>query len=80
MQAIKTRYRGPTNHRGSRIIASAQAGRLTVPWDYEHDVEENHRLAAIALCEKFAWAWGPRWATGTLASGEFVHVFQWRYP
>jgi len=73
MQAIKTRYRGATNHRGSRIIATAQAGKVTVPWDYEHDTEDNHKLAATALCDKLQWT--GNLATGCLPSGDYVYVF-----
>ena len=50
--AIRTRYAGPTNHRGTRIIASAkwfsdqQPKRHTYDWDYALDVKENHAAAA----------------------------------
>lgn len=32
MQAIVTKYLGPTNHRGARIVAKAQAGRKVYAW------------------------------------------------
>lgn len=54
-QAIVTKYRGPTNSRGSRIIASADAGRIVVPLDYSKSTAENHAAAAAALCAKFGW-------------------------
>ena len=55
MQAIVTKYSGPTNHRGARIKATAhtgQGGSITVPWDYALDDSANHRGAAIALADK----------------------------
>ena len=63
-QAIETKYLGPTNSRGSRVVASAQAGRLTLPWDDALDVTENHRRAALALAERYGW-----WATGWIGGG-----------
>lgn len=55
MQAIVTKYSGPTNHRGARIKATAQAGSITAPWDYALDTSANHRAAALALANKFNW-------------------------
>lgn len=54
-QAIVTKYFGPTNSRGSRIKASADAGTVYVPYDYALNVEENHAAAARKLAEKFGW-------------------------
>jgi len=54
-QAIETRYVGPTNSRGSRIIARAAAGRLTVHWDYVLNPEMNHQRAADLLARKLGW-------------------------
>jgi hypothetical protein len=61
-QAILTKYLDATDHRGARILAKAQAGKVTVPWDHAFGVEDNHALAAVALCTKFGW-------TGPLAQG-----------
>ena len=55
MQAIITRYLGPTDHRGSRIKATAQAGSVTLEWDDRLNVEVNHDRAALALANKFGW-------------------------
>ena len=60
MQAIETRYLGPTNHRGARIKATAQAGSLTVPYDYALNTDENHTAAAKAFAEKLGWV-GPEY-------------------
>ncbi len=72
MQAIHTKYHGPTNRRNARIVASYAGGRLTVPWDFEKDIEANHRAAAFALAKQLEW-WG-QWVTGVIPSGDHVHV------
>jgi len=55
MQAIQTKYLGPTNHRGSRVKAACEAGSMTVSWDYALNVEENHKAAANMLKTKLGW-------------------------
>jgi hypothetical protein len=55
MQAIVTRYAGPTNHRGARVIVKAQAGRKVIPWDHAHGPEHNHRDAALAFARSMRW-------------------------
>lgn len=54
-QAIKTKYLGPTNSKGSRIKATAYSGSITIPWDYSLNSDGNHDEAAKALCKKFDW-------------------------
>lgn len=56
-QAIQTTYKGPTNYRGSRVIARCDAGRVVVPWDYALNASANHEAAARALASKLGWAW-----------------------
>jgi hypothetical protein len=56
VQAITTRYLGPTNTRGGRIKAKAWAKSLTVEYDHALNVEDNHREAAEALIAKLDWA------------------------
>jgi hypothetical protein len=73
MTAIVTTYHGPTNTRGSKIIADAgMKRRVSVSYDYAMNTEDNHAAAARALCAKFDW-------TGDLRSGGrergFVFVF-----
>lgn len=55
-QGIETKYMGATNHRGSRVKATAYAGSITVGWDHGLDVNANHARAAAALCEKLGWS------------------------
>jgi hypothetical protein len=61
-QAIVTRFAGPTNTRGSRVVASAQAGRMTVGWDHALNSDQNHAEAARAFARKLGW-------TGTMHGG-----------
>ena len=77
MQAILTRFVGPTNTRGSRIIASCDARRLTVSWNYALSIDDNHRGAALALMRELDWhgeivsGWLPK-------GGGLAHVFTGR--
>jgi hypothetical protein len=67
MQAIVTKYLGPTNSRGSRVKATCQAGSITVSWDDAWDVFPNHRAAALALVKKLGWDSYPgTWHDGCL--------------
>lgn len=62
MKAIRTKYLGPTNFRGSRIVATAEGGhRLVIPYDYGAN-DHGHSEAALALARKLGW-------TGVLVPG-----------
>lgn len=55
--AIKTKFLGPTNHRGSRVCATYKRSadetyRATVNWDHSIDAEQNHARAAQTLINK----------------------------
>lgn len=55
MKAIRTRYSGPTNTRGSRIHATDGDGnRATV--SYSHGSRDMHELAAYSLMRKMGWS------------------------
>lgn len=72
-QAITTKYHGPTNTRGSRISASAEAGRIFVPYDHALSLSDNHAAAAAAFAAK--WGWDGSWHGGGTAAGYvFVRV------
>ena len=66
MQAIETKFLGPTNFRGARIKATAQAGSVTISYPYD-ERSGDHTLAAIALALKLGWA--GRWVEGGRADG-----------
>lgn len=55
MQAIRTRYHGPTNTRGSRISAQAEAGRIYLGYDDSKNPSDNHKSACEALRAKLGW-------------------------
>ena len=48
---ISTTYRGPTDHKGSRVIAKnvSSGKRQTVGWDHALGADENHFEAAKAV-------------------------------
>ena len=71
-QAIITHFIGPTNFRGPRVSAKADAGRIVVNWNYALSVEANHRAAAEALANKLGWNGG--WIGGGLPGDGFVFV------
>ena len=73
MQAIQTRYFGPTNYRGSRIKATAAAGSVTISYPHELSGQACHRKAAQALAEKFGWK--GELLGGQLANGDYAFVF-----
>lgn len=91
MQAIITRFLGPTNFRGSRYKASCDAGTIIVSADHGLNAEQNHIAARAALCCKIAKAnhekygkhghdvakdpWLRPMVCGQIPSGEYVHVF-----
>ncbi len=55
MQAIVTKYLGPTNNRGARVKATADAGSVTVSWDYTLNSDGNHDGAARELAKRLGW-------------------------
>ena len=70
MIAIETRYHGPTNTKGSRIVASANGHRLTIGVDNAVSVEDNHANAAKELARKLKW-------TGRLIGGHTNRGMVW---
>ena len=77
MEAIKTRFLGPTNTKGARIKASWSKGTLTIPYPYESDRHHGHQQAARLLFSRdFSRDFGDNivFATGHLPCGDYVHV------
>ena len=76
MVAIRTRFHGPTNHRGSRYTAyvtdTGPVRQLTLNSDHTLGLEDNHKRVARALVEKLGWTaehnYGP-WLMGSAAEG-----------
>ena len=77
MQAITTKYLGPTNRRGSRIKAKCKAGSITIPFDYSLNTEGRHQKAAEALIEKLKWDNCEIIGSGFNHNEEGVHVLTW---
>ena len=67
-QAIVTKYLGPTDRRGARVVAYANAGKLTAPWEDAWSIEDNHAYAARMLAERYEWT-----ERYTLAGGALPH-------
>jgi len=56
MKSIVTTYHGPTNNRGSRIIADDGDGnRINLSYEPAGSSEDNHQAACRALCKKMKW-------------------------
>jgi hypothetical protein len=87
MQAIITKYIGPTNSRGARIKAECERGKIFFSYPYELSGDACHRAAVDALTDKFAKEdrkagepiagnpWKADYVTGQIPSGQYVHVF-----
>lgn len=54
-QAIETKFHGPTNSSGSRIVAKAWAGSKKVHYNHALNADQNHLQAAKALADKMDW-------------------------
>lgn len=58
-RAITTRYAGPTNTRGARVIArSVAAGTKAIAWNYALSPYQNHEAAALSVAREqdfIAW-------------------------
>jgi hypothetical protein len=74
MQAIQTKYLGPTNHRGARIVAKCDATRRVYSWDYALGTSENHHAAAELLGHELGWLDSHDLASGCLHDGSYAHV------
>lgn len=77
MQAILTKYFGPTNSRGSRIKAQCAAGSITIGYPHELSGMACHAKAAKALVEKLGWDhhhYGDLMG-GQLPNGDYAFVF-----
>jgi len=72
--AIETRYLGPTNYRGARIVATCYQERIVVPYPHERGQgADAHSVAAYALLERMGLS-GPLAAASTSAGYVFVRV------
>ena len=66
MKAITTRYIGPSNTRGSHMVADDGDGnRVTHHYRSELNAEQNHANACKAMCKKMGWG-------GQLQAGDLL--------
>ena len=76
---IITRYLGPTDRLGSRVVAthrrdsSCHPWRKVVPWDHALDSTENHKAAADALLA----SWPYTSALVIIARGHDADAYYW---
>ena len=76
MQAILTKFHGPTNIRGSRISATCAGGRVIVPYPHDLSGQECHEYAAKKLVNKLGWT-GDHYGKlegGQLHTGDYCFV------
>ena len=73
MQAIRTRYLGPTNTRPARMAAQNAHNRITLPYEDGLGTDANHKLAMEALVAKAGWA--PALMKGGEFQGDQYWVF-----
>jgi hypothetical protein len=70
MQAIRTRYHGPSNVKGSRIAAKCEGGALSMPYNHSLTLQANHAEAARQLAERLGWV-------GVYHGGYFDRDYYW---
>jgi hypothetical protein len=71
MKAIRTRYLGATNVKGSRIKADDGDGNsLTIPYPHELSGDRVHYEAAKLLCNKMNWS-------NDLVGGGYKNDYYW---
>ena len=78
LQAIFTRYIGPTGKRPyTKVRARAAAGSITIRWDNELSDLKNHVAAAKALIDKQNWGCDTdQWVIGgSLTNSADAYVF-----
>lgn len=79
MQAIITKYHGPTNTKGSRISAKCDAGSVMISYPHELSGIDVYEAAARALIKKLHWTTAdgfPELVGGGLPNnGGYVFVF-----
>ena len=74
MQTVHTKYKGPTDTKGSRIIAKTYKCRTVTAYDHELTPEENYeRAAALHLLK--AWPGvKANFVSGMLVDGSWAHI------
>ncbi len=55
MQAIRTKYHGPSNTRGSYMTADAESGTVKMSYNHSLSVSDNHAAVCQAYITKMGW-------------------------
>jgi hypothetical protein len=74
MMAIRTKYIGPTNFRGSRVKVFTETQSLTLRWNDALSSEENHTGAARILAERLDWRRFGTFYRGSFKDDGYVFV------
>ena len=75
MQAIITKYYGPTNSRGSRIVAKCESGLVSIPYPHELSGMACHKKAAMELSSKLGLSDCGELLGGYVEPGVYCFVF-----
>jgi hypothetical protein len=70
MQAIRTRYHGPSDFKGSRINAKCEGATVSMPYNHGLTLQDNHAEAARQLADKLGWV-------GIYHGGYFARDYYW---
>lgn len=76
MQAIRTRFHGPTNTTGACIRAKCEAGSIRMSYRHELDSEANHKAACELLRAKMKWNTPPH---ADMVGGCFAGDWYWSF-
>ena len=77
MQAIKTKYIGPSNSKGSRIQASCEAKTIYVSYNHALDSDGNHRAACEELLRALGWTADQSAVYSDLVGGWYGDSYFW---
>ena len=76
MQAIRTRYFGPSNTRGSRIQAKCEAKTIFVHYDDALNSSDNHKAACEQMLTLMGWT-KDHGNYSNMVGGSFDHDWYW---
>lgn len=74
-QAIRTKYVGPTDTRGSRIRVTCDCKSKFYAWDDALNGAENHYRAAMRLFKELGWDAPNKKEKGTLVGGSIGNIY-----
>ena len=76
MSIIRTKYLGPTAHKGGRIKATLGPDTVTLPYKHALSGSDNHREAAQALATKLGLEgrWARYWSHMDTCGYVFVNL------